>query len=61
VSDIPDWCFVEAWGSAEGLRRAGAAPTSEDIQRFAAVSPITHVDKVGGRPVWMCVCVVVLC
>ncbi|KAL4858184.1 Acylamino-acid-releasing enzyme 1 [Chlorella vulgaris] len=53
VSDIPDWCFVEAWGSAEGLRRAGAAPTNEDIQRFAAVSPITHVDKVAAPLLFM--------
>ena len=49
VSDIPDWCYVEAWGSAEGRRRAGARPTAEDVARFWGVSPIAHVDKVQRR------------
>ena len=48
VSDIPDWCFVEAWGSEEGRRRAGAGPSSDDIQRFRDVSPVAHVGQVGG-------------
>ncbi|KAL6784708.1 hypothetical protein ACKKBF_B02895 [Auxenochlorella protothecoides x Auxenochlorella symbiontica] len=45
LSDIPDWCYVEAWG-AEGARRARVKPLSEDLDRFRAVSPIAHVDKV---------------
>lgn len=45
VSDIPDWCYVEAWGTKEGTLRAGARPTAEDVQRFWQVSPIAHVDK----------------
>jgi acylaminoacyl-peptidase len=46
VSDIPEWAFVEAWGGREGRRRARARPDAEDLARFAAVSPIAHVDKV---------------
>jgi acylaminoacyl-peptidase len=46
LSDIPDWCFLEAWGSEEGLRRARSRPTTEDLARMAAVSPIAHVDAV---------------
>eukprot|EP00884_Botryococcus_braunii_P019747 jgi/Botrbrau1/6456/Bobra.0034s0031.1 len=46
VTDIPDWCFVETWGTQEGKKRAQAKPTSEDIERFRRMSPIAHVDKV---------------
>ena len=46
VSDIPEWAFVEAWGGATGRRRARARPGAEDLERFAAVSPIAHVDSV---------------
>ena len=46
LTDIPDWCFVEAWGAEEGRRRARAAPTAEDLERFAQVSPITHAAAV---------------
>lgn len=58
VSDIPDWCYVEAWGTQEGKQRAGARPTAEDVQRFWQVSPIAHVDKasrrVGRALGWVC-------
>ena len=46
VSDIPEWAFVEAWGGETGRRRARARPAPEDLERFAAVSPIAHVDRV---------------
>jgi acylaminoacyl-peptidase len=47
VSDIPDWTYTEAWGTEEAKNRAGACPSAEDIARFHAVSPMSHVDKVG--------------
>ncbi|CAL5219578.1 g1438 [Coccomyxa viridis] len=43
VSDIPDWCFVEATGSKEGMT---VQPTPDQLARFHEVSPIAHVDKV---------------
>jgi len=46
LSDIPDWCFIEAWGTEEGLKRAGSNPSAADRERFAHVSPYFHVDKV---------------
>lgn len=42
-----DWCYVEAWGTEEGRRRAAAKPTAEDLARLREVSPIMHVHKVG--------------
>jgi acylaminoacyl-peptidase len=46
LTDIPDWCYVEAFGSAEGRKRAGARPMRADLERFAAVSPVAHAGAV---------------
>ncbi|KAL4436940.1 hypothetical protein ABPG75_004079 [Micractinium tetrahymenae] len=46
LSDIPDWCYAEAWGVEEAHKRAGARPSHEDLQRFWDVSPIKHVGQV---------------
>lgn len=46
LTDIPDWCFVETWGTEIGKKRASAAPTAEDMGRFFEMSPIAHVGKV---------------
>ncbi|KAF6224683.1 hypothetical protein HO173_012924 [Letharia columbiana] len=46
VSDIPDWTYVEAFGSKEGMRRMQVKPSPEDLQRWREVSPIAHADKV---------------
>jgi acylaminoacyl-peptidase len=46
VSDIPDWCFVETFGSEEGLRRFRVDPTVDDLQEMLAKSPIRYADKV---------------
>ena len=45
-SDILDWCWIEAYGSKEGLARASVTPTAADIARFQEVSPIACVDTV---------------
>ncbi|XP_071704367.1 acylamino-acid-releasing enzyme-like isoform X2 [Rutidosis leptorrhynchoides] len=45
TSDIPDWCFVEAFGSA-GLSNYKKAPTPEVLALFHEKSPISHVSKV---------------
>eukprot|EP00191_Tetraselmis_sp_GSL018_P007403 CAMPEP_0177612022 /NCGR_PEP_ID=MMETSP0419_2-20121207/20928_1 /TAXON_ID=582737 /ORGANISM="Tetraselmis sp., Strain GSL018" /LENGTH=750 /DNA_ID=CAMNT_0019108041 /DNA_START=128 /DNA_END=2378 /DNA_ORIENTATION=- len=45
-SDIPDWTFVESWGTAEGMRRFKPRPDEEDLRRFSEVSPIRYVDSV---------------
>lgn len=46
VTDIPDWCYVEAWGSAEGMARLSQQPSEEDMARFRSVSPVQHVDAI---------------
>jgi acylaminoacyl-peptidase len=46
VTDIPDWCYVEAWGSKEGLRRLSQQPSEEDIARFRSVSPVGRVGDI---------------
>lgn len=46
VTDIPDWCWVEACGAGAAAARGGAAPSLADLERFRDVSPIAHVDKV---------------
>jgi len=51
VTDIPDWCFVEALGvgtdfgsgQASGVYRI---PTSEELIKMQACSPVAHVHKV---------------
>ena len=46
VTDIPDWCWVEACGAGAAAARGGAAPSLADLERFRDVSPIAHVDEV---------------
>ena len=46
LTDIPDWCYIEAWGSEKGRERAGSNPTPEDLQRFAHVSPVRWASQV---------------
>ena len=53
ISDIPDWCFVEAWGAEEGVARARVKPTPEDYARFHAASPASIIDRVSA-PLLFC-------
>ncbi|XP_062108224.1 acylamino-acid-releasing enzyme isoform X2 [Humulus lupulus] len=45
TSDIPDWCFVETYGS-EGLNYFTEAPSAEHLIAFQMKSPIFHISKV---------------
>ncbi|KAF5778995.1 putative acylaminoacyl-peptidase transcription factor WD40-like family [Helianthus annuus] len=45
TSDIPDWCFVEAFGSL-GVSSYTEAPSPEHISLFHEKSPIAHISKV---------------
>ncbi|GFR44659.1 hypothetical protein Agub_g5949, partial [Astrephomene gubernaculifera] len=46
LSDIPDWCFVEALGSEEGRRRASPLPSPADLAALFAASPAAHAHAV---------------
>ncbi|KAM1281555.1 hypothetical protein FF1_022291 [Malus domestica] len=45
TTDIPDWCYVEAYGS-EGKNSFTEAPSAEHLTLFHRMSPISHVSKV---------------
>ncbi|KAL6185039.1 hypothetical protein ACLB2K_041174 [Fragaria x ananassa] len=46
TTDIPDWCYVEAYGT-DGKNRYTEAPSLEHLAIFHSKSPISHVLKVG--------------
>ncbi|KAL5712432.1 acylaminoacyl-peptidase [Ranunculus cassubicifolius] len=45
TTDIPDWCYVETYGSA-GLDYYTQAPSMEHLHAFHSKSPISHISKV---------------
>ncbi|XP_073056757.1 acylamino-acid-releasing enzyme 1 isoform X2 [Primulina eburnea] len=45
TSDIPDWCFFEAYGS-EGKALFTESPSPEQLALFHSKSPISHISKV---------------
>ncbi|XP_075113059.1 acylamino-acid-releasing enzyme isoform X4 [Nicotiana tabacum] len=45
TTDIPDWCYFEAFGS-EAISNFTAAPSAEHLALFYDKSPISHVSKV---------------
>uniref|UniRef100_A0A7N1A4T8 acylaminoacyl-peptidase n=1 Tax=Kalanchoe fedtschenkoi TaxID=63787 RepID=A0A7N1A4T8_KALFE len=45
TSDIPDWCYVETFGT-EGKALYTEAPTAEQLTQLYDKSPIKHIDKV---------------
>lgn len=45
TTDIPDWCFFEAFGSA-GNSVFTPSPSAEQLALFHSKSPISHVSKV---------------
>ena len=46
MTDIPDWCYVEAFGVAEGAKKAKASPSVGDLEKMYEKSPIRHVAGV---------------
>ncbi|OVA05354.1 Peptidase S9 [Macleaya cordata] len=46
TSDIPDWCYVEAYGGSEGKAYFTEAPSLEHLHVFYKKSPISHLSKV---------------
>lgn len=49
TTDIPDWCYVEAFGR-EGLTTYSEAPSANDLSVLYQCSPIAHVSKVQFYP-----------
>jgi acylaminoacyl-peptidase len=44
VTDIPDWCFVEALGEGSYDFATHRTPTAEELGRMHDASPIAHID-----------------
>lgn len=45
TTDIPDWCFVEAYGS-QGKNSFTEAPSAEQLALLHSKSPVSHIHKV---------------
>ncbi|CAI5509579.1 unnamed protein product [Closterium sp. Naga37s-1] len=45
TTDIPDWCFVEAFGQP-GMAAFSDSPTAAELQTFLKASPIAYASKV---------------
>uniref|UniRef100_A0A1J3FLE9 acylaminoacyl-peptidase n=1 Tax=Noccaea caerulescens TaxID=107243 RepID=A0A1J3FLE9_NOCCA len=43
ITDIPDWCFFEAYGDKSHYTEA---PSPEDLSLFYQMSPMSHISKV---------------
>lgn len=46
TTDIPDWCYVETFGSEKGRSMCTDAPSSEHLSVLYSKSPIAHVSRV---------------
>jgi acylaminoacyl-peptidase len=46
LTDIPDWCFIETYGSDEGLKRAQTCVSVEDLLNMENKSPVKYVENV---------------
>ncbi|PKU60737.1 acylaminoacyl-peptidase [Dendrobium catenatum] len=44
TSDIPDWCYVEAYGK-EGKELFSEAPSAAHLRHLYSKSPISHLSK----------------
>ncbi|XP_024366929.1 acylamino-acid-releasing enzyme 1 isoform X1 [Physcomitrium patens] len=45
ITDIPDWCYVEAFGK-DGLSNYSEAPSVKDLSVLYQISPIAHISNV---------------
>ena len=45
ISDIPDWCYVEAYGQT-CFEKYTDAPTPDHLEKFYNASPISHIKNV---------------
>lgn len=46
VSDIPDWCYVEALGCGKYNFNAFSPPTADELHEMWKASPVAHIDGV---------------
>lgn len=46
VSDIPDWCYVEALGCGKYDWDKFSPPTAEELHAMWVASPVSHIDGV---------------
>ncbi|KAI3884808.1 hypothetical protein MKX03_002840 [Papaver bracteatum] len=46
TSNIPDWCYVEAYGGSEGKNYFTEAPSLDHLHVLYNKSPISHLSKV---------------
>ena len=46
VSDIPDWCYVEALGCGKYDFDAFRPPTAEELHEMWKASPVAHIGGV---------------
>ncbi|XP_048333988.2 acylamino-acid-releasing enzyme isoform X3 [Ziziphus jujuba] len=52
TTDIPDWCYVETYGS-EGKKIFTEAPSAEQLTFFHSKSPISHISKVKAPTIFL--------
>ncbi|XVF38328.1 hypothetical protein REPUB_Repub20aG0092000 [Reevesia pubescens] len=52
ITDIPDWCYVEAYGS-NGKSIFTEAPSAEHLTHFYNKSPISHISKVKAPTIFL--------
>ena len=53
TTDIPEWCYAEAFGPEVGRQRYRPTPTGEDLARFLECSPIAHVEGVVAKTLFL--------
>jgi acylaminoacyl-peptidase len=46
VTDIPDWCFIEALGVGSYDFTSHRVPTGPELGKMLASSPVAHIDRV---------------